>query len=275
MVTGANTGIGKEIAIGLAKENIHLVIVCRSKERGETAKEEIIQISGNSNVDLFIADLANLKSIKKMTTNFLERYSKLDVLINNAGNFNYSRKITEDGFESTFGVNYLGPFYLTSLLIDLMKRSAPTRIINVSSDMHKFQNINFDDLMLEKKYSSQRAYGASKIALILFTYELASRLEEFNVTVNTLHPGHVKTNMITEKSPLYFKIITKFISFIYTTPKEAADTPIYLALSPEVEGVTGKYFKKRKAVLSKDMTYDKTLQKKMWEISESLISSVI
>ncbi|MHA1728967.1 MAG: SDR family oxidoreductase [Promethearchaeota archaeon] len=271
MITGANAGIGKATAIQLAKQGLTIIMVCRNKERGEKAREEIREKSGNNKIDLFIADLGSLKSIREMVNEFKKKYSRLNILINNAGVFLRERHLSTDGYELTFAVNYLGHFLLTDLLLNVIKNSAPARIINVSSDIHKYMGLNFGDLMLEKKYKSQIAYGASKEALVLYTYELARKLEGTDVTVNALHPGHVKTKMMTEGVSLIVKLFSSIFSFTYNSPQESAQTSVYLAVSPEVKGVTGKYFKKCKQVKSGKHTYDLKLQKKLREISKKLV----
>jgi NAD(P)-dependent dehydrogenase (short-subunit alcohol dehydrogenase family) len=270
MITGANSGIGKATAKELAKKGFKIVMVCRDKIRGEMARNEIIEYSGNNNVDLLIADLASIASVRNLAIEFNQKYEFLHILINNAGTFNYKKRTTLDGYESTFAVDYLAHFLLTNLLLDTIKKSAPARIINVSSNIHKYFKINFKDLMSEKKYASQKAYSNAKFALILFTYELAAQLNENRVTVNALHPGHAKTQMTkpTKKSSRFF---LKLLSPIYRPPEKAAETSIYLASSPEVENITGKYFKDCKEVKSHKLTYDIALQKRLWDMSKDFV----
>src|SRR2546428_2906865 len=197
MVTGANSGIGKAASLALAKMGATIVMVARNKERGEAARSEIIRESQNNSVDLLLADLASLESVRQLATEFQKKYSKLHVLINNAGLFNQRRHVTTDGYENTLATNYLAPFLLTNLQLDLLKTSAPSRIINVSSVGHYNGHINFDDLNLEKEYGGWKAYGQSKLALVLFTHELAKKLKGTGVTVNSVHPGTVATNIWT------------------------------------------------------------------------------
>ncbi|MFW9947436.1 MAG: SDR family oxidoreductase [Candidatus Odinarchaeota archaeon] len=271
VITGANAGIGKETAIQLAAKGYHIIMICRNREKAEIAQNEIKEKSANERIDLLIADLASLKSVGNVAKAFKQKYEYLHVLINNAGIFNRKRMVTENGYESTFAVDYLAHFLLTNSLLDIIKKSAPSRIINVSSNIHLYFKINFDDLMSEKKYSSQKAYANAKFALVLFTYELARRLDGTGVTVNALHPGHAKTKMITptKKSS---KIFQHLISPLIKSPEEAARTSVYLASSPEVEGITGKYYKKCKPVKSHKLTYDESLQTKLWRISEKLVN---
>ncbi len=266
MITGANSGIGKATAKELAKKGFKIVMVCRDRIRGEIARNEIIEDSGNNHVDLMIADLASLNSVRNCVLEFDRKYENLHILINNAGTFNYKRKITSDGYESTFAVDYLAHFLLTNLLLVKIKKSAPARIINVSSNIHKYFKINFEDLMSEKKYVSQKAYSNAKFALVLFTYELAAQLKDMRVTVNALHPGHAKTQM-TEPTKKIWRFFLKLLSPMYRTPENAAQTSIYLASSPELENITGKYFKDCKEVKSHKLTYDKALQKTLWDMS--------
>ncbi len=195
LVTGANSGIGRAASLALAKMGATVVMVARNKERGEAARSEIIRESQNSSVDLLLADLSSLESVRQLATEFQKKYAKLHVLINNAGLFNQRRHVTMDGYEDTFATNYLAPFLLTNLQLDLLKASAPSRIINVSSVGHYNGHINFDDLNLEKEYGGWKAYGQSKLALVLFTHELAKKLQGTSVTVNAVHPGTVATNI--------------------------------------------------------------------------------
>lgn len=194
LVTGGNSGIGKATAVELAKMGATVVIVSRDKEKGETAVADIVAKSGNKNVELIQADLSSQDSIHKLAEEFKARHNKLHILINNAGVYLTKRTITPDGFESTFAVNHLGPFLLTSLLIEILKSSAPSRIVNVSSDAHNGAKMDFDDLQAEKRFSGWQAYGQSKLAMILFTHELAKKLEGTGVTVNSAHPGVVRTH---------------------------------------------------------------------------------
>src|SRR5437016_4700107 len=190
LVTGANSGIGRAASLALAKMGATIVMVARNKERGEAARSEIIKESQSNSVDLLLADLSSLESVRQLATEFQRKYSKLHVLINNAGLFNQRRHVTMDGYEDTFTTNYLAPFLLTNLQLDLLKASAPSRIINVSSVGHYNGHINFDDLNLGKEYGGWKAYGQSKLALVLFTHELAKKLQGTGVTVNACPPGH-------------------------------------------------------------------------------------
>jgi NAD(P)-dependent dehydrogenase (short-subunit alcohol dehydrogenase family) len=273
IVTGANSGIGKATTLGLAQMGATVVMVCRNQIKGEEAQNEIKEQSGNDAIDLMLADLSSQESIRQLAENFQQHYQQLHVLINNAGVVNLTRRETGDGFEMEFAVNYLAPFLLTNLLLDKLKASAPARIVNVSSESHQSGYIKMDDLQSEKKYRFMRAYGQSKLALVLFTYELARRLQGTGVTANCLHPGFVATNIGQNGVGSVGRSITKFIfSRLGISPEEGAKTSIYLASSPEIEGVTGKYFVKSIPVRSAPISYDETLQRQLWEASAKLVN---
>src|SRR5713101_9170688 len=274
MVTGANSGIGKATALALAQMDATVVMVCRDRARGEEARSEITTTSGNNAVDLLQADLSSQQSIRQLVEHIQHHYTHLHVLINNAGAaFPGRRRETVDGLETTFAVNYLAPFLLTNLLLDALKASAPARIVNVSSASHKSGYIKMDDLQLEKKYRLMRAYGQSKLALVLFTYELARRLQGTGVTANSLHPGFVATNIGQSGVGRVGRSIVKLIfSSLGISPEEGAKTSIYLASSPDIEGVTGKYFVKSIPVRSAPISYDESLQRQLWEESAKLVN---
>ena len=268
MITGANSGIGKATALGLAKMGATIIMVCRNKDRGEKALEDIKKEVENGTVDLMIADLSTQKAIHQLVKEFKERYQFLHVLINNAG-VNLSRCVlTEDGIETTFAVNYLAQYLLSNLLLDVLQASSPARIVNVASSVLA-KNIDFENLNGEKHYRQLNAYGQSKLAVILFTYELSRRIEGTGVTVNCLHPGYVKTNMI-KNFRKFVKYFYPLIGLFMKKPKKGAKTSIYLASSSEVEGVSGKYFKKRKEVESMNAVYDEEIAKRLWDVSIAL-----
>src|SRR6266513_2092069 len=274
MVTGANSGIGKATALALAKMGATVVMVCRDRARGEEARSEITTKSRNNAVDLLLADLSSQQSIRQLVENFQQHYTHLHVLINNAGAgaaFT-GRRETVDGLEMTFAVNYLAPFLLTNLLLDVLKASAPARIVNVSSASHKSGYIQMDDLQGEKHNRSMRAYPQSKLAIVLFTYELARRLQGTGVTANCLDPGFVATNIGQTGASLPVRLLVKVIGSFGTSPQEGAKTSIYLASSPEVEGVTGTYFVKSLPKRSAAISYDESLQRQLWEQSAKLVN---
>ncbi len=273
VVTGANSGIGKATAMGLAQMGATVVIVCRDQAKGEGAQHEIKEKSGNDGIDLMLTDLTSQASIRQLAENIQQRYQQVHVLINNAGGVNLTRRETSDGLEATFAVNYLAPFLLTNLLLDKLKASSPARIVNVSSESHQSGYIKMDDLELEKGYRLMRAYGQSKLALVLFTYELARRLQGAGVTANCLHPGFVATNIGQNGVGSVGRSIVKLIfSRLGISPEEGAKTSIYLASSPEIEGITGKYFIKSIPVRSAPISYDETLQRQLWEVSAKLVN---
>jgi len=221
MVTGANSGIGKATALELAQMGATVVMVCRDRARGEEARSEITTKSRNNAVDLLQADLSSQQSIRQLVENFQHHYTHLHVLINNAGAaFPGRRRETVDGLEMTFAVNYLAPFLLTNLLLDVLKASAPARIVNVSSNSHKSGYIQMDDLQEEKRYRSMRVYGQSKLAVVLFTYELARRLQGTGVTANCLHPGFVATHFGQRDAGPAFRLLVKLIGSFGTSPQE-------------------------------------------------------
>jgi len=269
MITGANSGIGKAASLALAKMDATVVMVARSKERGEAAKAEIIKESQNNSVDLLLADLSSIESVQQLATEFQRKYSKLHVLVNNAGLFNRKRHVTTDGYENTFATNYLAPFLLTNLQLALLKDSAPSRIINVSSVGHYNGHINFDDLNLEKEYGGWKAYGQSKLALVLFTHELAKKLQGSGVTVNAVHPGTVATNIWTRPfGPAGF--ITALPKLFMTSPEKGAEIIVYLASSSDAQSLSGEYLEKLKVKRSSEESYDEEIAQRLWDVSAKL-----
>jgi len=266
LVTGANAGIGKETALGLAKLGATVVMLCRDQPRGESAQQDIKQQSRNDRVELMLCDLASQNSIRKFAEEFKSRYQRLDVLVNNAGVVLRKRSLTEDGLESTFAINHLGYFLLTSLLLDLLKKSGPSRVVNVSSAAHHYAKLTVNSWPTASNYSAFGAYANSKLANVLFTYELARRLEGTGVTVNCLHPGGVSTNL--------FRGLPKFlqaaIKLVASSPEKGAKTSIYLASSPEVEGITGKYFARCRQQESSAASHNIGAAKSLWTLSEEL-----
>ncbi len=271
MVTGANSGIGKATALALAQMGATVVMVCRDRGRGEEAKSEIITKSRNNAVDLLQADLSSQQSIRQLVENFQHHYTQLHVLVNNAGATFPGRRETVDGLEMTLAVNYLAPFLLTNLLLDVLKASSPARIVNVSSNSHEAGYIQMDDLQAEH-YRPMRVYGQSKLAVVLFTYELARRLEGTGVTVNCLHPGFVATHFGQRDVGPAFRLLVKLIGSFGTSPEKGAKTSLYLASSPDVEGITGKYFVKSIPRRSAAISYDESLQRQLWEQSVKLVN---
>jgi NAD(P)-dependent dehydrogenase (short-subunit alcohol dehydrogenase family) len=278
IVTGANAGIGKITARGLAKMGATVVMVCRNKERGEDTLNQIKRETGNPSVCLLLADLSSQSSIRKLAADFKTHYAALHVLINNAAIVPARRMITEDGLEIQFAVNYLAPFLLTSLLLGVLVKSTPARIVNVSASYHKESlPINFDDLQSEREpYDSRKVYASTKLATIMFTYELARRLQGTGVTANCLHPGVIETKLMQDfmggASPLSQERMA-VIKKLTVDLEEGARTSLYLATSPEIEGVSGKYFDNRQAVSSSNASYDEIAAKKLWELSERITAT--
>jgi NAD(P)-dependent dehydrogenase (short-subunit alcohol dehydrogenase family) len=268
VVTGANSGIGRASTLELARLGAGIVMVCRDRGRGEQAQAEIKSAGGNDDVTLLLADLGSLQSVRDLSREIHDRYQRLNILINNAGLYSSARSTTVDGLEETFAVNHLGPFLLTNLLLDLIEAGAPSRIVNVSSGAHMQAHIDFDDLQATSAYKGWRAYGQSKLANVLFTYALARRLEGTGATVNAVHPGVVATNF--GHSSGFVRFGTRVAGRFMLTPEQGADTVVYLAASPEVDGVTGKYFVKRKAVRSSRESDDHEVQERLWQVSAEL-----
>ncbi|MFN7949927.1 MAG: SDR family oxidoreductase [Blastocatellia bacterium] len=269
LVTGASSGIGKVTARELARAGNTVLLVCRNRSKGEATVDEIRRDTGSDKLELLIADLAELRQIRELAAQVKAGHAQLHVLINNAGVYQSARTLTADGYETTFAVNHLAYFLLTIELLDLLKAAAPARIINVASDAHKSGHINFDDLHGSGRYNGLRAYAQSKLANILFTYELARRLQGTGVTVNAMHPGGVSTGIYDNVSGIGGKIIRLF-TFLMRTPEKGAETVIWLASSPEVAGVTGKYFYDLKEKPSSRESTDLNVAARLWQISEQL-----
>jgi NAD(P)-dependent dehydrogenase (short-subunit alcohol dehydrogenase family) len=269
LVTGANSGIGKATALALARKGATVVMVCRSRDRGEAARADITTRSGNESVDLLIADLSSQQATRQVAEEFCRRYERLDALVNNAGAILGTRRVTEDGLEATFALNHLSYFLLTNLLIEVLKASAPSRIVNVGSAAHERATIDFDDLQSERRYDCRRVYAVSKQANVLFTYELARRLEGTGVTANCVHPGTVATNF-NKEAVLWLRLAWTLLRPLLLSPDQGAETVIYLASSPELEGMTGKYFIKKTPVPSSAESYSLDAARRLWEVSADL-----
>jgi NAD(P)-dependent dehydrogenase (short-subunit alcohol dehydrogenase family) len=269
LITGGTSGIGKAAATALAGLGAEVVVTGRDKEKGEGVVEEIRRESGNDRVSLLLADLAVQAEVRRLAKEFEASHDRLDVLVNNAGLILDRRTETPDGIEMTLAVNHLAPFLLTNLLLDLLKKSAPSRIITVSSEAERWGKMDLDDLQSKRRYRAFSAYGKSKLANIMFTYELAERLRGTGVVANCLHPGSVNTDFGKNNRgfmTLLFRVSKPFMR----TPEQGADTIVYLAASPEVEGMTGKYLSDREVMTSSEESYDENLRKKLWEASEEL-----
>jgi retinol dehydrogenase 12 len=262
LVTGATDGVGKVTVRTLAEAGATVVGVGRDTAKIEAVLAEVGDTPGS--LEFLTADLSSQAQVRALADEFKRKYSQLHVLVNNAGALFTSYRENVDGIEMTFALNHLNYFLLTSLLLDTIKASAPARIVNVASNAHEGNTINFDDLEHRQGYSGWSAYGASKLANILFTYELARRLEGTGVTVNAVHPGFVNTN---------FQRAAGLNMRGSLSPKEGADTQIWLARSPEVEGVTGKYFVRRHDTRSSNVSYDKAVARRLWDASAQMVES--
>ena len=268
LITGGTSGIGKAAATALAAMGAEVVVTGRDRERAEKAVAEIRRDSGGPKVSLMLADLAVQTEVRKLAEGFRERHDRLDMLANNAGLIQSRRTMTPDGIELTLAVNHLAPFLLTNLLLEVLERSAPSRIITVSSEARRSAHIDFDDLQSRRRYRAFPVYGMTKLANILFTYELAERLRGTGVVANCVHPGGVNTNFGGNNMSVGILLFRAFKPFM-RTPEQGADTIIYLAAAPEAGAMSGKYLADRKEV-SPAQPRDEALQKRLWEVSAEL-----
>ncbi len=271
IVTGSNSGIGKETALALAEKGATVVTVVRNKRSGEEACSEIIEVSGNSSVDLMVCDLSSMDSIRSFVAEFKNKYDRLDVLLNNAGAVINKREVTADGFERTIAVNYLAPFLLTHELLSVLKDSTQSRVINLSSGLHKRANLNLDDLQSESSYKSMNVYGSAKLMVVMHTYELARRLKDTGVSANVVLPGFVATNLGRSSGSLASRVMFGMMKPFQLSPKEGAETSVYVASSLDVEGVTGKCFEKKAETETSEISYDIELQKQLWDATINLL----
>lgn len=271
LVTGGTGGIGKATAIGLAAIGARVAITGRDLNRAEEAAADIRAVSGNPAVDAFAADMTSQAEVRRLAGAVLNAYPRLDVLINNVGGFWAHRHQTADGLERTFALNHLAPFLLTNLLLDRLKAGAPARVVTVSSGASAMGRIDFDDLQGARNYSGQRAYNQSKLANIMFTNELARRLEGTGVTANSLHPGVVRTNFGAEDQAWLFTVVSRVVLPLLKTPAQGAQTSIYLASSSDVDGVTGQFFANRKPKTANNLAYDTNMTARLWHVSADLI----
>jgi NAD(P)-dependent dehydrogenase (short-subunit alcohol dehydrogenase family) len=272
LVTGANRGIGRATAIGLARLGARVGMVCRDRERGEAARDEIQGVAGGS-VELFCADLAERDSIVRLAREVRDRLPALHVLVNNAGILLGDRTVSPDGLEMTFTVNHLSYFLLTHHLLDHLRAAAPARIVNVSSEAHRSARLDLDDLQAERKYDGIAAYANSKLANILFTYALARRLEGSGVTSNCLHPGVIRTGLLEDyirETPFWIRWARPLFEPFFRSTERGAETSIHLAAAAEIEGASGGYFARRRAVRSSKQSYDSDLGEDLWKISGEL-----
>jgi NAD(P)-dependent dehydrogenase (short-subunit alcohol dehydrogenase family) len=271
LITGGTGGIGRAAAIGLGSLGARVGITGRDRARADAAAAAIVRASGNPAVDVFVADMSRQAEVRRLAEEVLATYPRLDVLLNNVGGFWAHRHATADGLEHTFALNHLAPFLLTSLLLDRLTASAPARIVTVSSGAQSLGRIDFDDLMGADKYSGQAAYNQSKLANVMFTYELARRLEGTGVTATVLHPGVTSTAFGAEDMTRGWGPLIAVLRRFMNTPEQGADTPIYLASSADAEGVTGRFYADRKVKESHSASYDTTIAARLWRVSADLV----
>jgi NAD(P)-dependent dehydrogenase (short-subunit alcohol dehydrogenase family) len=271
LITGGTGGIGRAAAIRLASMGARVGITGRDATRAEEAAAEIGKASGNAAVDVFVADMSSQAEVRRLATEVLAAYPRIDVLLNNVGGFWSHRHVTADGLEHTFALNHLAPFLLTSLLSDRLIASAPARVVTVASGAQSMGKIDFDDLMGERNYSGQRAYNQSKLANVMFTYELARRFEGTGVTATVLHPGMTNTAFSAEDPSRVFAPLVAVMRPFMKNPERGADTPVYLASSPDAEGVSGRYFANQAAKKSNPASYDPATTARLWQVSAALV----
>ena len=265
IVTGSNSGIGKETAKSLVGMGATVVMAVRNRERGERAREEIVAETGNESVSVMVCDVASRDSIKRFAEAFKEEYDRLDLLINNAGAVFAKRQLSADGIESSMAVNYFGPFLLTRELLPLLETSAPSRVVNVSSGLSSNAEFDFDDLQREKDYKGMEAYAGSKLMLTTYTLELAKRLEGTGVTANVVEPGFVATNLGRNSGSLLNSVMFTLVRPMQVAPEKAAENSVYAATSPDLEGVTGKVFAKKQEKETPPVTHDGEARRRLWE----------
>jgi retinol dehydrogenase 14 len=270
LVTGGSAGIGRATALGLAALGAHVAITGRDTDRIEGAADEIRAAAGGQ-VDMFVADLSSQADVRRLADEVLQRLARIDVLVNNVGGYWNTRHVTADGLERTFALNHLAPFLLTNLLLDRLKQSAPARVVTVSSRAHVEGRIDFDDLQGERSYSGARAYNQSKLANVLFTYELASRLQASAVTANALHPGVVSTSFGAEDPGRVQRLFVPLMRPFMKTPAKGAATSVQLASAPDLDQVTGRYFANSKPKRSSKHSYDQATATRLWQVSADLV----
>ncbi|WP_437542195.1 SDR family oxidoreductase [Sorangium sp. So ce367] len=267
IVTGGNTGIGKETARGLAQAGAKVVLACRDTGRGEAARDDIARSTGRKDVEVIALDLGSKASIRAFGERFRAAHERLDVLVNNAGVWRSARGTTEDGIEATFGVNHVGTWLLTQDLLPLLKKSAPSRVVVLSSKLHYRGRMDWEDLQFERrKYGTTAAYSQSKLANVLFTKALARRLEGTGVTVNAVHPGVVRTDLMRD----YPKLLTKLFNLFLLTAEQGAECSLHVATAPELAGVTGEYFEKSRIKPAAAEALDEAAQERLWALTEAL-----
>ncbi len=269
VLTGGTSGIGRAAAVALAGEGARLVLVARDAGRAADTVTHVAATTGNGDLDVVLGDLGLQRDVRAVAEELRRRAPRIDVLLNNAGVVNLRRTTTADGLETTFAVNHLGYFALTLLVRDGLRAAPSARIVNVASDAHRWARLDFDDLGSARRYRAMRVYGTSKLCNILFTYELARRLDGSGITANCLHPGAVATRL-GQNNGRVATVLTRLLAPFFRTPEGGADTAVYLATSPDVATTTGGYFADRRAIRSSRVSYDLAVQRRLWDASESL-----
>lgn len=259
LITGSTDGIGKEAAIKLVEMGVHVIIHGRDQKKAEMIMKEIEKTTNLHNMSMVYADLASVDQIITMVDDIYKKFDRLDVLINNAGIYRPQRQLSHDGLEETFAVNYIAPYILTNRLVKLLKKTSSSRIVNVVSEVQSNQ-LDFNNLQFETAYTGVKAYARSKTCLVMFTYLLAEKLKKYNITVNCLHPGVINT-----------KVLDAAMGMVGAPVSVGADTLVHAATSSKLDGITGKFLDIKRIQPSKDITYDKELQEKLWQITEKLI----
>lgn len=273
VITGASSGIGKEIALKMAESQYHVVLICRNEQKAKNALAEIKGITGSNDIEYFIADLSSKAKVRSIAKILQERIECIDILINNAGLVATKRTLSVDGLEMTLATNHLAPFLLTKLLLVSLSKSEDARVINISSAIHKWAKLDLADLQFEhRKYHFMKAYAQSKLLMNLTSFELLKKLTGTKITVNCVHPGAVKTNLGSDNAKSFAtRFADKLIKLFFITPRQAAQFPFELATLPAMKEVTGKYFVKGKAVSASPICYDEILQQQVWNITEQLV----
>ncbi|GAB6090620.1 SDR family NAD(P)-dependent oxidoreductase [Spirochaeta dissipatitropha] len=280
LVTGANSGLGKAITAGLAAEGLHVVMMCRNAERGEAARQDILAQQPDAAISLMICDLSSLEDIRRFSMDFCEGHGSLDILVNNAGLITPRRQESRDGYELQFAVNHLGHFLLTNLLLDSLKKSklkkgSIARIINISSGAHKIGRIHFEDINLENKYRLWQSYAQSKLANLLFTLELAQRLEDTGAEVYAVHPGAVASQMGVNRETGFGAGIMRMLKPFFQSPEEAAATALFLATAPQTGAESGTYWYRMKQVKPGSQALNTDTAQRLWKISEEMIHEIL
>ena len=271
VITGANSGIGKETTKGLAALGAKLVMVTRDKTKGESVRDELVKHTGNPNIVLMQCDLSSMLQVKHLSEELASEYDHIDVLVNNAGAVFAKRMTTPEGLECSFAVNYLAPMYLTHLVLPLLLVGAPSRVINLTSGLYKQGMVRFDDLQSSIRYDSMKTYSNAKLMVLLWTYHLAKLLKDSEVSVNAVQPGFAATNLGRNSGSFVQEVMFGAVRFMQTTASKAAETPVYLASSPDVEGVTGMCFAKKKPVKTSLVSYDEEKQRNLYKISLEIL----